>query len=160
MKLLKYVMTIDSGLAPNPFGRWCTLAVCTPNHSNAQLEKNDWIIGHSTKATGNKLIYAMKVTEILSMDNYYGDRRFQYKKPVFGSARWKVYGDNIYYKDKCGRYVYGINPFHKHEFKRDTKYAIVFISNFFYYFGKNLIEEFPKNFPNLIHGTSNFSYEF
>lgn len=50
-------MTFETGLAPNPFGRWCTLAVCTPNHCNAQLEIGDWIVGHSEINECNKLIY-------------------------------------------------------------------------------------------------------
>ena len=63
MKLLKYVMTSDKGLAPNPYFGVCSLALCTPNHRNARLDVGDWIVGHSSKATGNKLIYAMRVTQ-------------------------------------------------------------------------------------------------
>ena len=37
MKLLKYVMTSDKGLAPNPYFGVCSLALCTPNHMNARL---------------------------------------------------------------------------------------------------------------------------
>ena len=38
MKLLKYVMTSDKGLAPNPYFGVCSLALCTPNHRNARLD--------------------------------------------------------------------------------------------------------------------------
>ncbi|WP_155628852.1 Nmad2 family putative nucleotide modification protein [Burkholderia stagnalis] len=55
MKLLKYVMTSDSGLAPNPYFGVCSLALCTPNHMNAKLKPGDWIVGHSCKATGHRL---------------------------------------------------------------------------------------------------------
>lgn len=54
-KLLKYVMTSDSGLAPNPYFGVCSLALCTPNHMNAKLKPGDWIVGHSCKATGHRL---------------------------------------------------------------------------------------------------------
>ena len=37
MKLLKYVMTSDKGLAPNPYFGVCSLALCTPNHMNARV---------------------------------------------------------------------------------------------------------------------------
>lgn len=73
MKLLKYVMTTDAGLAPNPYGHVCTLALCTPNHSNSRLNVGDWIVGHSDKRWGRKLIYAMKVTHILSMEEYFNE---------------------------------------------------------------------------------------
>jgi len=159
MKLLKYVITNDTGLAPNPFGKWCTLAVCTPNHLNAQLDIGDWILGHSIKLKGNELIYAMKINEILDFDEYYNDSRFQYKKPKLKGKWWEISGDNIYYKDKKGKYTYKINPLHKNKFEQDVKNHIVFISNYFYYFGSNSVKSFKKEFPKLIHKTESFSYE-
>jgi len=152
-------MTFDSGLAPNPFGRWCTIAVCTPNHCNAKLDKGDWILGHSGISNGYQLIYAMEITEeIMNFNDYYNDNRFQYKKPVLGGKWWQITGDNIYYQDKNGRYTFDINAFHEDKFEKDTKYPKVFISNNFYYFGENSIEKFPKNFPHLIHKGRKFTY--
>lgn len=40
-----YVMTVDTGFAPNPFHGVCTLAACTPNHCKAGLELGDLIVG-------------------------------------------------------------------------------------------------------------------
>ncbi|MFC1451894.1 hypothetical protein ACFLSJ_00955 [Verrucomicrobiota bacterium] len=35
-KICSYVMTTDTGFAPDPFHGRCTLAACTPNHVNAR----------------------------------------------------------------------------------------------------------------------------
>src|SRR5205085_5511285 len=40
-RLYTYIVAKDSGFAPNPFWRLCTLAHCTPNHMNAQLQEGD-----------------------------------------------------------------------------------------------------------------------
>src|SRR4030042_1631710 len=102
MKLYSYVVQKDSGLAPNPFWGYCTLAVCTPNHMGIKAQKGDWIIGTTTVSRGNKLVYAMQISEVLSFANYYTDARFGKKKPiVYGSWRERC-GDNIYYKDNHG----------------------------------------------------------
>lgn len=94
MKLLKYVMTSDTGLAPNPYFGICSLAVCTPNHRKAKLEIGDWIVGHSSKATGNKLIHAMCVTKILTMSEYF--QAFPQKRPDPEGDQIAQCGDNFY----------------------------------------------------------------
>jgi hypothetical protein len=79
MKVCAYVMTCDTGLAPNPFHGVCTLAVCTPNHVRANLEENDYIIGvagvrlrQKLNLSSNswRLIYAMKVDKFMELDAY------------------------------------------------------------------------------------------
>lgn len=77
MRLCSYVVKNDKGLAPNPFWGYCTLALCTPNHMGIKAEKGDWLVGNSSVAKGNKLIFAMQVEEILSFDQYYNDPRFK-----------------------------------------------------------------------------------
>jgi hypothetical protein len=57
MKLLSYIIKYDTGFVPNPFWDYCTLAVCTHNHINAQLERGDWILGHSDKANLTALVF-------------------------------------------------------------------------------------------------------
>lgn len=63
MKLYSYVLTHDTGFAPNPSGEYCTLACCKPRiRKSAQVD--DWIIGTgSTNNVGHDHLYAMKVTE-------------------------------------------------------------------------------------------------
>lgn len=46
MSYFSYVVEHDYGLAPNPFGGYCSLAVCKPGiRGNENLKIGDWIIG-------------------------------------------------------------------------------------------------------------------
>jgi len=150
MKLLSYIITIDSGLAPNPFSKYCTLALCIPNHKNALLNNGDWILGLSSKDNGNKLIYFMKLTEEPMQRNiYFKDKRFDYKRPFFSNDRNTLVGDNIYYLENGKYKMEGIKGFHSTETQnnQDTKYNKVFISDYFFYFGNksfNLEDKFKE----------------
>ena len=101
-KLATYVMTTDSGFAPNPFYGYCTLAACTPNHRPYRIEPGDWIVGTSPTGIGNKLIYAMHVSEVMDHDDYYHDKRFARKKPALNGSWRNRCGDNIYHKTRKG----------------------------------------------------------
>lgn len=159
MKLLKYVMTTDAGLAPNPYGHVCTLALCTPNHSNSRLNVGDWIVGHSDKRWGRKLIYAMKVTHILSMEEYFNecpDKRPDWKS----SEREKLCGDNLYYKKEC-RWTRLPSPCHNTEknFAQDVDKP-VFIAKGdenFIYFGRGA-KDIPNELEFLIQDRQGCSY--
>jgi hypothetical protein len=151
MKLYSYVVTIDHGLAPNPFWGYCTLAVCTPNHMGIKAEKGDWIIGTSSASLGSKLIYAMRISEVLSFDAYYNDVRFEKKKPnVYGSWQEKV-GDNMYYKDQDGKWVQHRTIQHQASeiIKRDLRHPFVFIAEYFFYFGGEAIA-IPAEYQGLL----------
>jgi hypothetical protein len=96
MRLYSYIVTNDTGFSPNPFWGYCTLADCKPAiRRTAQV--GDWIVGLSPKASGNRVIYAMQVDEILDYEHYFRDSRFADKIPNFtkGIVVWKA-GDNIY----------------------------------------------------------------
>ena len=83
MRLCTHVITHDCGLAPNPFHGYCTTALCTPSHMRANLKKGDWLIGISPRSDGNRLVYAMRISEPpLSMNEYFHDARFESKKPT------------------------------------------------------------------------------
>jgi hypothetical protein len=97
MKLLKYVMTHDSGLAPNPFFGTCSLALCTPNHMNARLNPGDWVVAHSSKERGLRLVYAMRLTQVLDMPTYFAN--FPEKRPDPNGTYEQQCGDNLYYRD-------------------------------------------------------------
>lgn len=97
MKLLKYVMTSDTGLAPNPYFDICSLALCTPNHMKARLQPGDWVLGHSCKATGNRLIYAMRLTKVIDMNQYF--REYPQKRPVLDGKPEQTCGDNLYFRN-------------------------------------------------------------
>jgi hypothetical protein len=147
MRLCSYVVKNDKGLAPNPFWGYCTLAVCTPNHMGIRAEKGDWFVGFGTVKRGNKLVFAMKVSERLDFDAYYHDPRFKKKKPnVTGSWRQRC-GDNFYFKDDKGKWQQQETHFHqaKKDIEKDLKHPYVFISEHFYYFGENALPIPPRH---------------
>src|ERR1022692_4099561 len=86
MKLSAYIITVDSGFSPNPFGRHCTLACCKPT-IRRKAERGDVVIAiASAKYTHEgKLVYAMKVKEVITLQKYWRDARFGYKKPTSGA---------------------------------------------------------------------------
>lgn len=154
IKLFSYKMSHDYGLAPNPFGKYCTLAVCKSKiRKNKNLAKGDWIIGCGSKNLNllNHLIYAMCVEEKILFDDYWKDSRFQYKKPIIPGNFREMYGDNFYHKDSItGNWIQensahsleGEKPNEKH-LKRDTGGKYVLVSTEFYYWGNN-----PQRIPN------------
>lgn len=96
MKLYSYIVTHDTGFSPNPFWGCCTLADCKPAIRRT-AEVADWIVGLSPKASGNRVVFAMEVDEILDYVSYHRDGRFANKIPDYsrGEVVWKA-GDNIY----------------------------------------------------------------
>ena len=102
-----YVMTHDSGHAPNPFHNVCTLAICTPNHKRSRSKTGDWIIGLAgsriRKELGEpdvwRLIYAMNIEKKMDLDSYYRDPQFAAKIPKLDGSLVESCGDNFYCKD-------------------------------------------------------------
>ena len=146
MNFYSYKLDHDYGLAPNPFGEYCTLAVCKGKiRSNKNLSVKDWIIGTGSKSLSaeHKLIYVMQVDEIITFDEYWEDERFQYKKPVLNGSLVQIHGDNIYHKDKkTGEWIQE-NSAHsgkdgclnQEHLEADTKGKNVLISEHFFYLG-------------------------
>ena len=150
-----YKMTSDSGFAPNPFGGFCTLACCKPQ-IRKQAQKGDWVIGvlgaKALKCRGN-IIFAMKVTEVLTFDEYYKDTRFSSKKPNKTNNK---HGDNAYHKGPKGKWIQ--DPcYHTNKdktitckyIKADTKVNRVLISDHFFYFGIKSLTGPNKLFSNI-----------
>lgn len=144
-----YVVVRDFGFAPNPFHGYCTLATCKPNiRSTANVD--DWIFGvggSRLKATG-QCVFSMKVTEKMTFNDYWTDRRFHDKKPVRNGSKTMVVGDNIYYHHKENGKWSQAHSHHSepdgrinhYNLDRDTKSDNVLISEHFYYFGKEAPE--------------------
>lgn len=168
MKIYSYRIDHDFGLAPNPFGRFCTVAVCKPTiRRSRNLEIGDWLIGTGSvsleKKTGfecvSKLIYAMKVSEVISLQEYWEDPRFEYKKPVMSGTLSTMFGDNFYHLDDKGNWVQEdcahrntngkFNDKHK---KDDIGGVNALISEQFYYFGDNA-PQIPNNLVGVCHST-------
>lgn len=146
MALYSYVVRYDSGFAPNPFYGYCTLATCKPKiRSAAQI--GDWVIGSGSKAAhatqAGRLVYAMRVEEALSWDQYGADPRFMRKKPFRRGSRKQSCGDNIYLRMGPGAQWQQRDSFHSREdgsadldhINRDTSVDRVLISRQFVYFG-------------------------
>jgi hypothetical protein len=141
----------DRGLAPNPFWGYCTLAVCTPNHMGIHLDKGDWIMGVTVKSRGNKLLYAMKVSEVMSFNDYYFDNRFENKKPALNDSWKRKVGDNMYYLNEQGDWKQHRTIHHREvDIKRkDLKHPFVFIGKDFFYFGRKAVD-IPFDFSGLV----------
>lgn len=58
--------------------------------------------GSATKARAGYLVYAMRVSETLSFDQYWTDTRFRDKRPNISGSRKQQFGDNIYHRDSTG----------------------------------------------------------
>ncbi len=141
-----YVVARDFGFAPNPYHGHCTLATCAPRiRASAQI--GDWIMGvggRRLKATG-KVIYLMKVAEIISFNSYWIDPRFYRKKPLRNGSSVMMVGDNIYHQETDGGPWIQADSHHsnlngstnKLNLETDTSSNNVLISDYFYYFGKS-----------------------
>jgi hypothetical protein len=98
-RLYSYVVARDYGFAPNPFFGLCTLATCKPAIRKAGAV-DDWVIGTGSKRRnrGNRLVFAMRITESKTFNEYWSDPRFRSKKPYLAGSKKLAFGDNIYFK--------------------------------------------------------------
>lgn len=97
--LFSYIVRYDDGFAPNPFMGFCTLACCKPVIRRLARE-GDYVVGLGSKGEGNRLVYAMRVTEApMTFEEYWQDPRFRVKRPDMSAGGEKALGDNIYHWD-------------------------------------------------------------
>lgn len=98
--LRTYVLRHDTGFAPNLSCGYCTLATCkTDIRQNANV--GDWVVGTGSRMKGDadeRLLYAMRIEEVLTYDEYFEKPNFEHKKPIEGKLH-DVDGDNIYYTE-------------------------------------------------------------
>lgn len=149
MRLYAYTMTSDSGFAPNPFHGFCTLATCKAQ-IRERADKGDWVLGVGGVEINQagKLIYAMRVDEAMSFDEYWSDPRYRQKKPNPNSAEESRCGDNAYHRCPDSDDWIQEHCYHSHEdgspnpkhVLTDTKAPRVLISEHFAYFGKSAID--------------------
>jgi len=153
IRLCTYIVRDDTGLAPNPFWGWCTVAVCTPNHQGARLRPGDWLAGFLTRARGYRFLYAMEVAEILSLDQYYVDERFASKRPDLRGNWMQRCGDNFYSQGPDHQWIQHRNRFHlSQDLKiQDTRHAVVFAGQRFWYLGRSAVPP-PARFSSLAGG--------
>lgn len=163
MNLYSYLVVRDVGFAPNPFGDFLTLATCKPT-LRKRAELGDWIIGTTSKKghkTKNMLVYAMRVEEKLTFNQYWADQRFEYKKPVFNKSLVQCYGDNIYHYEndswiqENSHHSLENGICNERNLKNDLKGKFVLISQTFYYFGNELVE-IPTEFRSEVCSEKRF----
>lgn len=152
--LYAYKMTHDTGFAPNPFHGILSLATCKPL-IRAFKKIDDYIAGFTSKelcgdAVGaERLVYIMKITNKISFDHYYNDKKFKFKIPSNKNRISKV-GDNIYFYSQ-GKYNQAFTYFHNEEDRiaNDLKSDQVLLSKSFFYFGVGAvtIDKFKINIP-------------
>ena len=152
-----YIIARDYGFAPNPFYGFCTLACCK-SQIRKQAQKGDWVIGLGSKALKCRrhIIFAMKVTETLTFNEYYKDKRFLLKKPFVEGSLKTMHGDNVYYKNPKGKWIQD-DCHHNHtdpkirckNIDMDTKEDRVLISDYFFYFGINALTGSNKLFSDI-----------
>lgn len=157
--LFSYIVAYDSGFAPNPFNDFCTLATCKPEIRKA-AKLDDWVVGTGSGRKGvrlgDRLVYAMRVTDTLSFAEYSADSRFARKKPNLHGSYRMACGDNIYYPGNEPGAWQQLNSFHSNpdgtpnpdHIRRDTSVDRVLVSEDFIYFGG----EGPEVPPNLRNG--------
>lgn len=156
MNCFRYKLDHDYGFAPNPFYGTLSLATCKSQlRMNSNLQLGDWIVGLGSVSMGNlhHIIFAMKVDEIITFDQYWADPRFECKKAVINGSLVQMYGDNVYHTDStsgrvvqeyCAHSKKGGRTNGKH-WRRDVSGKNVLLSNTFYYFGDHC-PEIPEQF--------------
>ncbi|MDE0069125.1 MAG: hypothetical protein OXO48_05385 [Caldilineaceae bacterium] len=143
-RLFSYTVARDYGFAPNPFYGFCTLATCKPRIRKS-ASVGDWIVGAGTKTKGRygRLVYAMRVSETMSFDEYWNDPRFRDKRPDMHASRKKAFGDNIYWYDDNTKqwrqtdshHSYNYGARNTHNLRHDTQVDRILVSENFIYYG-------------------------
>jgi Nucleotide modification associated domain 2 len=162
MRLHSYVVARDYGFAPNPFFGVCTLATCKPTIRGVAAV-GDWVMGTGSRVGNrqNRVVYAMRVTETMTFEQYWNDQRFQQKKPNIRGSKKQAFGDNIYFRDRTGRRWCQLDSHHSladgspnpTNVNVDTGTNRVLVSDEFVYWGGSG-PELPKPFVNYDSNTS------
>lgn len=155
-KVYIYVVDRDFGFAPNPFHNLCTLATCKPIIRRVAREA-DWIIGMggSRLNASGRCIFAIKVSQSISFNEYWENPLYRHKKPVRNGSKKMMVGDNIYHQ--VAEAWMQLNSHHSHpdgnsnihNVENDTQTDAVLVSNYFFYFGAAAIEIPPELLRNI-----------
>lgn len=158
MKLSAYVVSVDSGFSPNPYGRRCTLACCKPT-IRRNAEPGDIIVGSGSVRCGlaGQLIYAMRVGEVLPFQTYWD--RYPSKRPSLRTAVSRR-GDNIWHANAAGLWRGVRGALHNETHRaRDLRGENALIAEEFYYFGREAIVV-PKRFASILATTQGHKNTF
>ena len=164
VKIYSYVLKIDDGAAPNPFGGICTLTICKPV-IRRKSSVGDWVIGTGSKNVkmsdgktydfANYLVYAMKITEKMYFKKYdeWCNKNLLIKIPIFNSKSIiEQRGDCIY------DFSEGVPPkvrqsVHTEKNRpKDVSGKYSLLSTHFYYFGEKPVA-LPNDLKIFVKGT-------
>lgn len=158
-RLSSYKLSHDTGFAPNPFFGTLTLATGAPEIRLAAAV-DDWIAGFTSArlcrdAVGTeRLVFLMRVEEVLSLAEYFADGRFARKIPSLdGAPEVERHGDNIYQpiRDRADvpehfeqlPNLHHWDHAHRCEDQRSKRYDVggrrVLVATEFVYFGREAI---------------------
>jgi hypothetical protein len=98
--------------------------------------------GSRLKAT-SRCIFAMRITEKITFNDYWSNRKFFDKRPVRNGSQKMMVGDNIYHFDPATKEWYQADSHHSKadgsinldNLTRDTRTNNVLVSQHFFYFG-------------------------
>lgn len=145
-RIYRYVVRYDSGTAPRPFDGICSLAVCKPS-IRAKANVGDWIVGFRSRHPGD-VVYAMQVTERLTLGQYWHDPRFANRRP--GAT---PYPDNLYRPTENGALEQVPNPVHgPFDRAKDCSGLHALLSDRFWYFGRDSVP-LPNHLMHLVQTT-------
>ena len=159
MRLYSYCVKHDSGAAPNPFWGICTLVICKPAIRRT-ADIGDWVVGFGSKNSligdiSNKIVYSMKVTAVLTLQEYDQLCRNKHPKKIpdwFSKDFRRKVGDCIYdfSKDDVPNIRLGVHSEINRE--RDLGGENALLSKHFYYFGDKPIP-IAEDLEPIIHNT-------
>ena len=136
-RLYSYVVTHDTGFAPNPFHGYCTLACCKPVIRRTARE-DDWVVGLTSRS--ERIVYAMRVGKTIDFKEYWS--LFEEKRSNWTRGDTKAKnGDNIYEPLPDGRFRQRRSQHRKGEAEnaktraRDLSGEKVLVATEFVYFG-------------------------
>ncbi len=142
MRLYSYVMTDDTGFAPNTDHGFLTLACCKPGIRKG-AERGNWVLGVCGKGLANKklcpgpyhIVFLAEVYNVVTFEEYWNNDQYKKKNPnpCFPN------GDNLYGKrgrhTPVKRLAHSIHHQKAEEQKRDLNGINVLIAKRFCYFG-------------------------
>ena len=157
MKLYSYCLSSDSGAAPNPFWRICTLVICKPAIRRT-ASVGDWVVGFGSKSSpigdiSDRLVYAMKVTDVATMQDYdqLCRKKHPNKIPDWYSKDYKRKVGDCQYDFSSGtepKVRLGVHTELNRD--RDLSGKNALLSKHFYYFGNKPIAV-PDKLRPIIH---------
>ena len=157
--LYSYIVRIDDGAAPNPFNGMCSLAICKPAIRRT-AKVGDWIVGLGAIAPpsgtdlSNKIVYAMRVDEIVSLQVYdaLSRQRWPYRIPDTQHPDYsRRLGDCIYdYSIDNGGPALRPCVHNEDNTNTDLGGENVLLSWNYYYFGREAID-LPGHLLGIVH---------